>query len=440
MNIDIPENVKYIIETLEACGFEAYAVGGCIRDSLKGIFPHDWDICTSATPKEVKVSFPDNCIIETGIKHGTVTIVLNNENFEITTYRTEGRYSDGGHLDNVSFTASLTEDLSHRDFTVNAMAYNHRKGLVDPYSGEKDLQNGILRCVGNPCERFGEDPLRILRALRFVSTQNLQIEALTDEAIFAFKHDILIMPEERIKAEFEKMLLGSNVRKVLMDYKKIIATFIPEIEPCFNFNQNNPSHAYDVWEHTAESIQKAKRDRIVRLVMFFHDIGKPHCYIEDICDVGHFYGHGIRSAEMTEDIMKRLRFDSNTINTVTTLVKYHDNFIEESPNAIRRLLNKIGEENLRYLFDIREADVLAQNTEYLKPRLDKLSELRAIADNIIAERQCFSIKDLAVNGNDLIELGYKPGLEIGEKLKELLEVVINNPKMNIKETLIKLIA
>lgn len=438
-HIEIPAPVQFIIQELEKCGHEAYMVGGCVRDSILDRIPHDYDICTSATPDEIMKSFPYEHIIPTGLQHGTVTILINDEPYEITTYRIDGEYTDNRRPDSVKFTDSLIEDLKRRDFTINAMAYNPRTGLIDPFNGMKDIQHKKIRCVGSSKERFGEDALRILRAIRFASQLDFAIMPNTDWEIgqqYKFLRNISI---ERINSEFCKIVSSNNFCVHMVLHEKVFSLFIPEIKDMVGFKQNNPYHIYDVWEHTIRAIEQCDNDDIddliLKLAIFFHDIGKPHSYQDGKDGIRHFKGHGRVSADMTDSIMRRLRFDNNTREKVVELVYYHDTTFEVGKKYAKRWLNKIGEEQFRRLLNLRRADIKAQNPKYIKDRIQKVNEIEILLDEVLSEESCFTMKDLAVNGRDLISIGYKSGKELGNVLNTLLQMVINEEIINDKEIL-----
>jgi tRNA nucleotidyltransferase (CCA-adding enzyme) len=428
--------VRKIIGLLAQNGYDGYAVGGCVRDSLLGKAPHDWDICTPATPEEMLRVFEGLRVIETGIKHGTLTVLLDGEAFEVTTYRVDGEYLDNRRPSSVRFVGSLIEDLSRRDFTVNAMAYNEQAGLVDPFSGADDLKAGLIRCVGNPDDRFGEDALRILRALRFASVFGFALEPETSDSIHRNKQLLRNISAERISIELGKLLCGVGAGDILRRYADVIAVFIPEITPMLGFEQYNPYHSFDVWEHTVKSITKAPEDLTLRLVMLLHDIAKPRSFTRDESGRGHFHGHPAQSAELAEQILKRLKFDNQTIEKVKTLVYWHDVRLEVSPRAVKRLLNKIGPEHFKALLLIKLADYGAQNPDYFTLRAQQLDQLRGILETVLKERQCFSMKDLAVTGSDLLALGIPQGGQLGEVLKTLLDMVINDEATNSREELL----
>ena len=433
--IHIPDEVKTAISTLAANGFEAYIVGGCVRDSLLGGNPKDYDITTSAEPEEVEKIFGNFRVIETGIKHGTVTVLINKIPLEITTFRIDSDYSDNRHPENVTFTKSLEEDTARRDFTMNALAYNDERGICDFYGGTDDIKNKIIRCVGDADKRFGEDALRIMRAIRFSSVLGFEIEENTKRAVFKNKELLRNISSERIASELVKLLCGANVRKVLMEYIDVLGVVIPELLPMKGFDQKNIHHIYDVLEHTAAAVENIEPTPVLRLTALFHDIGKPECFfMKD--GQGHFYGHADIGADMTTKILSHLKFDNNTKNTVTKLVKIHDVQIEETDTAVKRCMNKHTPEIFFLLLKMKRADTLAQSP-MCRERLEYLDRLEKRANEIINRKACFSMKDLAVNGNDLIKLGVKPGKELGNILKYLLEAVIEGKLPNDKNTLIK---
>lgn len=428
--ICIPRGASDVMTVLALDGFDSYVVGGCVRDSLLGLEPHDWDICTNATPNEVLEIFARRNvkIIETGIKHGTVTICLDGagEQYEVTTFRIDGKYSDGRHPDSVSFTPSLREDLARRDFTMNAMAYNEVAGLIDPFGGEKALRRNEISCVGNPADRFQEDALRVMRALRFASTYGFSIEANTAAAVHKFAPHLNDIAVERIQAELCKLLLGKGVLEVLLDYSDVIAAIIPEISPCIGFDQKNRYHEYTIYDHIAHAVANyTGNDISIKVALLLHDIGKPQCYTEDERG-GHFHGHGVPSRDIADTVTKRLRFDNKTRNEILTLVLYHDSVIEPTYNVVRRWLNKIGEENFRKLLHVRMADIRAHARGTQESRIERCVLLGEILDEVLAKEQCFSIKDLSINGHDVMSLGVPEGRQVGSILEKLLDDVIND--------------
>ncbi|PRR78683.1 CCA-adding enzyme [Clostridium liquoris] len=441
MKIDIPKPVEFIMNTLEEYNYEAYIVGGCVRDSILNKTPNDWDITTNARAKQVEEIFQSRGfkVTETGIKHGTVTIMINNVGHEVTTYRIDGEYLDGRHPDKVEFTNSLKEDLSRRDFTINAMAYNPTEGIIDYFEGIKDLENKTIRCVGDPLKRFSEDALRIMRAVRFSAQLGFQIEDNTENAIRSLSSNIKFVSMERIKGEFDKILLSDNADRIhsLNDYG-LMTNFLPEYDICEATSQNNPYHIFDVATHLICSVENIEKNLYLRLTMLLHDICKPQCKTTDELGIDHFYIHAYKSAEKAREILKRMKYDNKTIEKVYTLIKYHD-YELYSNKSIKKLLNKIGEELFVDLLKVKEADIKAQSPKFYEERHIKLLEIKEKLNNILQERQCFSLKDLAINGRDLTELGLAQGKEIGKILNELLEMVMENPELNTKEELINII-
>lgn len=443
ITINIPRGAAAIIDTLQSNGFEAYLVGGCIRDSILKRPVHDWDITTSATPDEMKKVFSDTKIIETGIKHGTLTILSVDGFYECTTYRIDGAYSDGRHPDMVRFTKSLAEDLKRRDFTINAMAYNDKEGLIDLFGGRLDLMDHVIRCVGNPEDRFKEDALRIMRVLRFAAQLEFDLEMKTKVAAFQMSDTLAKVSAERINSEFCKILTQTMGSQVINNYREIIAVFIPEIRDMFGFEQNNPYHMFAVWDHIIEVLVRANlfmdpNNLALALAAFFHDIGKPHSYQDGPDSIRHFYGHAAKSAEMTDSIMRRMRFNNSIREQVVTLVKYHDADIKPEAKYVKRWLNKLDSEHLlRCLFMLKYSDISGQVVKNRAERLREVSELFTVLDDVINQQACFSLKDLAVNGGDLIAAGMKPGKEIGAVLNQMLELVLNDECANDKDALLK---
>lgn len=438
INVEVLAPVNYIIQELEKCGHEAYMVGGCVRDSVLGRKPHDYDICTSATPDEILKAFPDEEIIPTGLQHGTVTILINKEPFEVTTYRIDGDYSDNRRPDNVTFTKNLVEDLRRRDFTINAMAYNPKTGLIDPFNGMEDIKYKKIRCVGSAEDRFNEDALRILRAIRFEAQLGF---AGLPETMFEIERQydrLKNISIERINSEFCKIVASEQFCVELVLYPNVFSLFIPELKDLIGFQQNNPYHAYDVFNHTVHAIEKCESDDlVVRLAVFFHDFGKPHSYQDGEDDIRHFKGHGKVSAEITDSIMKRLRFDNETRNNVVELVYYHDATFEVGNKYVKRWLNKIGEKQFRRLLEIRKADIKGQKPDYEESRIEKVNNIENILEEILSEKSCFSLKDLAVNGNDVKEvMKLKEGKDIGYWLNEILKRVIDGELENNKYDLV----
>ena len=434
--IQLPEKVKRIIQTITDAGYEAYAVGGCIRDSILGREPDDWDITTSAMPYQVKELFPRT--IDTGILHGTVTVMLDKEGFEVTTYRIDGEYEDSRHPREVTFTPSLIEDLKRRDFTIHAMAYNDEAGLVDIFDGMRDIEKGLIRCVGNPMERFTEDALRMMRAVRFSAQLGYEIEEQTCKAIRQLAPNLCHISAERIQAELVKLVISPHPENLRIAWETgITAVILPEFNDCMKTQQHNPHHCYSVGEHTLKAMEAIRADKVLRLTMLFHDIGKPEKLITDEKGIDHFYGHPALSEEMSRNILRRLKFDNHTIHLVSRLVRYHDYKVEPVQRNVRRAIMKVGEDIFPYLFEVKQADIDAQSDHLRQEKLKNLEDVRRIYEQIIEEQQCVSLKTLAVTGKDLIEAGMKPGKELGEVLQRLLDFVVEDPSRNKKELLLK---
>ena len=432
--INIPEHALTVVERLERYGYEAYVVGGCVRDSLLGRSPKDWDVCTNALPEEVLRVFKRFHVIKTGLQHGTVTVMVSHQPVEVTTFRIDGAYTDNRHPDSVNFVSRVEEDLARRDFTINAMAYNPTRGLVDAFGGQEDLRAGIIRCVGEPDARFNEDGLRILRALRFAARYDFGIETETAFSIHRNRHLLENVSVERIFVELKGILAGEGVLGMMQAFPDVFAVIIPELAPTIGFAQRNPHHCYDVWTHIAHSVQAAPADEVLRLALLLHDIAKPACFLTDERGEGHFYGHPPRSAEMAEEITRRLRFDKRSAQRIVLLVEWHDRPIEPTHKAVRRVLNAMGEEALRQLLQVKSADNLAQHEKYRR-RLADIDAVEAVMEELLAQESCFSLKQLAVNGRDLMELGFS-GSEIGAALDALLQQVMDGELPNEKEALL----
>lgn len=434
--IRLPLQVSGIIKTLQEAGFEAYAVGGCVRDSLLGRVPDDWDITTSAKPQQVKALFSRT--VDTGIAHGTVTVLQGRSGYEVTTYRIDGAYEDGRHPRDVTFTASLAEDLKRRDFTVNAMAYNEEEGLVDLFGGRADMERRALRCVGNPRERFGEDALRMMRAVRFSAQLDYAIEEDTMEAVRALSGTLSKISAERIRTELVKLLLSGHPERFRTCYETgMTAVFLPEFDRMMETGQNNPHHCYSVGEHALCALRRIRPDQALRLAALLHDVGKPETESMDESGVNHFYGHAAKGAELTRKIMRRLKFDNDTADRVVRLVREHDRKIGLSPAQMRRTVNCVGEDLFPDLFDLKEADLLAQSDYMRDEKREELMRLRALYEKVKEEGDCLSLKGLAVTGRDLIGIGATPGPGLGALLQDLLGIVLENPSCNNRETLLE---
>ena len=433
--MEIPKKSVTVFQLLGKAGYECFLVGGCVRDMLMGKAPHDIDITTNATPEEIKTVFSDFHTLDIGIKHGTVTVMLEDEPIEITTYRTESSYSDGRHPDKVVFTRNIRDDLSRRDFTSNAIAFSPKVGIVDPFGGRRDIENKLLRCVGTPEERFKEDSLRILRALRFASVLGFDIDEKTEKAMYNCKELISIVSPERIYSEITKLLCGKDAGRILSHYSDILAVALPEIKAMKGFDQHNFHHIYDVLNHTAKVVDSVYPAVHLRLAALFHDCGKPDCFSLDEKGVGHFYSHASISARKADEALLRLRCDNATREKVVKLVKIHDSPIEPDSKTVKKKLRKYGEDIFFDLIKLQRADNMGLSPDYLF-RQDTYNRLEEIARQIIEENQCFSLKDLAVNGTDMIELGLK-GKDIGNALDFLLKAVMEEKCQNDRESLIK---
>ena len=435
--IQIPEKASHIISVLTEAGFEAYVVGGCVRDAILGRDAADWDITTNALPSQVKALFPRT--LDTGLQHGTVTVMQGKEGFEVTTYRIDGEYLDGRHPDRVTFTPSLLEDLKRRDFTVNAMAYNEKKGLVDAFGGLEDLERRRIRCVGDPRERFTEDALRILRAVRFSAQLDFTIEEKTRAALSEFAPRLWKVSAERIQTELVKLLTSSHPEVFRVVWETgISAVILPEFDACMDTPQNNPHHCWSVGEHTLRALPFVEPDKVLRLAVLLHDIGKPPVRTTDERGVDHFYGHAQKGAEMAGSILRRLKFDNDTRKRVARLVQVHDDLqIAAAQRSVRRAVYRIGADLFPDYLKVRRADIMAQNPDVRQEKLNELARIEEMYQEILEAQQCLSLKDLAVTGRDLIEAGMQPGPELGRTLNQLLELVIEHPEYNTKESLLE---
>lgn len=439
MRINIPKQAVKIIDVLEQAGFEAYVVGGCVRDSLLQKEPKDWDITTSAKPEQVKALFSRT--IDTGIEHGTVTVMMDKVGYEVTTYREDGEYKDHRRPMGVTFTSSLEDDLKRRDFTINAMAYNETEGLVDLFGGKEDLEHGILRCVGEARDRFDEDALRILRALRFSAQLNFELEEKTKEAMkekCGFLRDI---SAERIQVELTKLLVSNHPEKLITGYELGITNVVlPEFDAMMQTEQNHPYHCYNVGLHTIEVVKNIEPEPILRWAALLHDVAKPVCRVQDEVGMDHFYGHGVQGEKMAAEVIKRMKLDNHTLHDVCVLVKHHDDRFSSpvQKSSVKRKLNKIGADLFEDLLKLNKADSLGQDPETFKEKEAYIEEVRRVFEEVMKEKECFSLKDLNVSGADLIKAGIKPGKGMGEILMYLLEVVIESPEKNQKELLLEL--
>lgn len=434
--MEIPSQVLKALDRLTVGGFSAYIVGGCVRDSLLGRRPLDWDLCSSALPQELMGLFSGEKLIETGIRHGTLTLILDGISMEITTFRLDGSYSDLRHPDSVSFTHKIEEDLSRRDFTVNAMAYHPLTGLVDPFKGRQDLENRILRTVGPPKLRFGEDALRILRALRFSAVLGFRIEEETKKAMEAMAEGLNKTAAERQCGELKKLLTAANAYSAILENKALFLSLLPELKPMDGCSQNNPYHCMDVLNHSLTAFKLCGGGLIPKLAALLHDMGKPLCKTTDAGGTEHFYGHTELSAALAERLMLRLRFDRSSIDEVCSLIRRHSQTLPISEKRLKRLLAAMGPRPLEDLFSLIAADIGAQSPAYSGERLGLLQEARESCRNILAKNACLCRKDLAVNGSDLIAMGMKPSKEIGLILGQLLNEVLDDKLENRKDILI----
>lgn len=432
MNI-LSKQASECLSRLKAEGYEAFVVGGYVRDMIMGREAFDIDITTNATPEEIKEVFRSFKTVDTGIKHGTVTVIVENTPIEITTYRIDKGYSDARHPDEVLFTTRLTDDLSRRDFTVNSIAFS-TEGFVDPFGGIDDIKNRIIRCVGEPEKRFREDALRILRALRFASVLSFEIEEETKKAIFECKELLVKVSNERIFSETVKMLCGDNIRKILTEYSDVLEVVLPEIKNMKGFDQHNYHHIYDILTHTAVVVENTPAIPSLRLAALFHDCGKPDCFSIDESGTGHFYSHASVSAKKADEALKRLHCDNKTREKVVKLVKIHDTPVDEDERIIKKKLRSYGENLFFELIELQRADTKGLAPEFHE-RKKHFDSLERLAKEILDSEECFSLKNLEIDGNDLISLGFK-GKEIGAALESLLEAVIEKKTENQKDALL----
>ncbi len=433
-------NADKIINMLNNAGYKAYYVGGCVRDALSNIIPHDFDITTDALPLNTVDIFRSAGydVIETGIKHGTVSVIMNHKSFEVTTFRTEKNYKDNRHPENVTFVQSLRDDLSRRDFTINAMAYNESEGVLDYFSGQEDLKEGIIRCVGEASKRFDEDALRILRALRFASRLGFKIEENTAKAIKEKKYLLKNISAERIFNEFTGILLGKNPAAIIREYYDVFGVFIPELLPLIGCKQNSKWHLFDVFEHTMLALENTENDLILRLAVFFHDFGKPMAKTVGEDGFDHFKGHQRISFEMTKNILNRLRADKKTIDSVSALVLHHDDRIPVNEISVKKMIKRVGMNNAIRSVKIEMADNAAQNPSMVRKRAEELQTLVKLVENILNDSErCLSIGDLKINGADLLKLGMKQGPKVGKILENALDAVIENQILNERDELLK---
>jgi len=435
LTMDMPKNVDTAINLLQSAGFEAYAVGGCVRDSLLGKIPNDWDITTSAKPEDMKSVFADFHCIDTGIKHGTVTVVIDGEPLEITTFRLDGEYEDNRHPKSVTFTSNLGADLGRRDFTVNAMAYSKKTGTVDLFGGQNDLKNKIIRCVGDPDRRFNEDALRILRALRFASALDFEIEEKTAQSLLKNRALLGNISEERIAKELLKLVCGKGAKRILTDFAPVLFEILPELQPMYKNSHDNPHHCYDIYEHTLIAVESIDPEPTLRFAMLLHDCGKPAVKKFDENGVAHFYGHQRISAEISAQILARLKVSNKFRDEILFLVSNHDRWeLYENTEKMPRYLSKFGLDGVLNLLKVMRADVLAQSPEY-RYRLDQIADAEETAKNLAAQKPCLSLSELQINGRTLMNIGIPQGRKLGAVLAQLLDEVIDGVTKNTQEAL-----
>lgn len=431
------KNAEKILSKLISAGFEAYLVGGCVRDTLMCRNIHDYDITTNALPDEIMRIFDGYRVVPTGLKHGTVTVLSEGIPFEITTYRVDGDYSDGRRPDIVRFTTSLTEDLARRDFTMNAIAMDINGNIIDPFCGVKDIKNRLIRCVGVPEKRFGEDALRIMRAVRFAAQLGFEIEGNTADALSALRERLDLISVERIRSELDMLICGANCVRALLEYSSIITQIIPEFKSCIGFCQHSPYHRYDVWEHTVRAVDAIPADNMkLRRVMLFHDIGKPETFTRDENGRGHFKGHEAVSAEMTGEIMRRLHYDNKSVSETLTLIKHHSDKIH-TRSQIKKKISAIGAELFFELLEVKKADNSAKQSFVMK-EVREIEAIEKAAREIVDGNECCTLSQLAVNGSDLSNLGII-GRKTGETLRMLLEMVIDEKLPNEKDALLEFV-
>ena len=432
--MDIPKTVRNVLETLEAAGHEAWCVGGCVRDSLLGRVPGDWDVTTNALPGEVLAVFGGRAL-PTGLKHGTVTVKSEGESVEVTTYRVDGVYLDHRRPESVSFTRSIDEDLARRDFTVNAIAVNLRGELRDPFGGREDLKYGELRCVGDPDRRFQEDALRILRGMRFAAVLGLDEDGATERAIDRNRELLRDIAPERIQVELLKLLCGPYAKQALDNHPQVIGVFWPEVLPMLHFDQRNIHHCYDVWEHSTVALANTPPNPALRCAALLHDVGKPSSFTLDENGVGHFYGHASISCRLTDAMLQRLKFSTALREQILRLVEWHDRLIYPTAKGLRRALRLLGETDLRLLLDLKRADNLAQASDF-RGRQEEISHAERILSQLLEEDACFSLKHLAVRGSDLLTLGLS-GPAVGAMLNRLLDQVVDGELPNERDALLR---
>lgn len=436
LEIEIPQGAAWVLEQLRDAGYEAYVVGGCVRDSLLHRMPDDWDITTSAKPEDTKRIFRRT--VDTGIQHGTVTVMVDRTGYEVTTYRIDGEYADGRHPEHVTFTASLLEDLKRRDFTINAMAYSPAEGLVDEFDGIGDINRRVIRAVGDPVQRFTEDALRMMRAIRFSAQLDYRIDEDTREGIRLLAPNLQKVSAERIRVELEKLLLSEHPEELKEAYELgLLRQFLPELSECMECGQNNPHHCLSVGDHILCAVKAARRDKVLRLALLLHDIAKPQVKTTDENGIDHFHGHAARSAALADRILRDLKYDNQTREAAVRLIAWHDCNLGDSLPEIRKSISELGEEWFLPLLEVKTSDVEAQSDYQRDEKLGKIEYWRNAFEEIRCAGDCLSLKDLAVSGKDLIAAGAAPGKEIGRILHEMLEEVLREPAHNTREYLLE---
>ena len=433
--MEMPFQIKELLERVESAGYKAYLVGGCVRDSQMGIEPHDFDIAVSCVPSETARIFADCHVIETGLKHGTVTVLYKGLGIEMTTFRVDGEYSDGRHPDKVSFSENIEDDLSRRDFTINGMAYGLKSGLADPFGGRTDIEAGIIRCIGDPDKRLNEDALRILRALRFASRLGFSVEENTAAALLRHKSDLRKVSAERIFSELQQILCGKYIKRVMMEFPEIFSEILPPLAVQIGYDQCSKYHNSTLYEHTARAIEAAPAEPLMRLVMLFHDMGKPQCRTDGEDGAGHYYSHAEISMRIADELLRRYKCDNSRRVTICQVVKYHDILIDTSRRYIRRMISKIGYDIFRYVMLAHIADDSAK-ADFVLPRIETEREILKIAEEIASEQPCLTVKDLAVNGKELSAI-VPPSPKMGEILKQLLAEVVDETLPNEKTALME---
>lgn len=436
LEIICPSYVNTAIRLLNNGGFKAYAVGGCVRDMIMGREPNDWDMTTSALPEETMEVFSGFRTIPTGLKHGTVTVLIEGHPLEITTMRIDGEYHDSRRPDSVFFTDEITMDLSRRDFTVNAMAYCPESGIIDPFGGRNDIENKIIRCVGDPDKRFGEDALRIIRALRFASVLGFEIENNTADSIMKNHLTMQNIAAERIRVELVKLLTGKDAEKILTEYKEVIFGIIPELKDCDGFPQKTPYHVFDVWTHTVKVVGAVRNEPTFRVAALLHDIAKPECLKYDDCGVAHFKGHPEKGAETAKKIMQRLHFSNTEISTVYDMILLHDKRPDGVKSHLARLCSEHSAEAVKNALELLIADAAGKAPDYYAVELERYTTAKKQLDEILNDGTPLKTKELDINGNDLQRLGFI-GKEIREVLERLLDDVIDGRISNKKAELEK---